>query len=67
MRWIYILKCSDDYYYIGETTRLYRRFWEHQSGRVGMNTSVYRPEGIVAIYKVNTIGKFFEYNDNVED
>jgi len=67
MRWIYILKCSDDYYYIGETTRLYRRFWEHQSGRGGTNTSVYRPEGIVAIYKVNTIGKFFEYNDNVED
>ena len=29
MRWVYILRCEDDY--VGETTRLYRRFWEHQS------------------------------------
>jgi predicted GIY-YIG superfamily endonuclease len=67
MRWIYILKCSGGYYYVGETTRLYRRFWEHQSGRGGMNTSIFTPETIVAIYKVNTIGKFFEYNDGVKD
>ncbi len=65
MRWVYILKCEDDYYYVGETTRLYRRFWEHSDGCGGINTSIYRPEDIVAIYKVNTLGKFFEYNRNV--
>ena len=67
MRWVYILKCEDDYYYVGETTRLYRRFWEHNDGCGGLNTSIYKPEGIVAIYKVNTLGKFFEYNSNVID
>jgi len=65
MRWIYILKCSDDYYYVGETKRLYRRFWEHQEGNGGINTSKYKPEGIVSIYKVSTICKFFEYNNIV--
>ena len=67
MKWVYILKCEDDYYYVGETTRLYRRFWEHGTGCGGLNTSIYIPEGIVAIYKVNTLGKFFEYNSNVVD
>ena len=65
MRWIYILKCGDDYYYVGETKRLYKRFWEHQTGIGGINTSTYIPEGIVAIYKVSTLGKFIEYNNIV--
>ena len=65
MRWVYILKCSDDYYYVGETKRLYRRFWEHQEGIGGINTSTYIPEGIVSIYKVSTLSKFFEYNNIV--
>ena len=65
MRWVYILKCDDGYYYVGETSRLYRRFWEHNKGSGGLNTSVYKPECVVAIYKVNTLGKFFEYNNIV--
>ena len=65
MRWIYILKCIDDYYYVGETKRLYRRFWEHHEGNGGINTSTYIPEGIVSIYKVSTLCKFFEYNNIV--
>lgn len=62
MRWVYILKCSNDYYYVGETTRLYRRFWEHYDNLGGLNTSKYTPESIVAIYKVSTICNFFEYD-----
>lgn len=65
MRWVYILRCEDDYYYVGETSRLYRRFWEHQEGMGGLNTSIYIPEEIVAIYKVDTLCKFIEYNDYV--
>lgn len=64
MRWVYILKCSDDYYYVGETKRLYRRFGEHQKGIGGINTTTYIPEGIVSIYKISTLCKFFEY-DNI--
>ncbi len=67
MHWVYILKCEDNYYYVGETTRLYRRFWEHGEGFGGLNTQLFKPEKIVAIYKVNTLGKFIEYNNNVID
>ena len=31
MHWIYISECNDGTYYVGETTRLYRRFWEHEN------------------------------------
>jgi predicted GIY-YIG superfamily endonuclease len=55
MKWVYILKCEDDHFYVGETSRLYRRFWEHQSGNGGVNTSILKPQQIVAIYKVDTI------------
>lgn len=65
MDWVYILRCEDDYFYVGETNRLYRRFWEHQRGIGGLNTSTYSPEEIVAIYKVNTICKFIDYNEYV--
>jgi predicted GIY-YIG superfamily endonuclease len=65
MHWVYILRCEDNYYYVGETSRLYRRFWEHQGGIGGLNTSTYSPEEIVAIYKVNTICKFMDYNEYV--
>ena len=58
MQWVYILKCSDDYYYVGETNRLYRRFWEHQEGIGGLNTSTYIPECIVSIYKIKTLSFF---------
>ena len=65
MHWVYILKCSNDHYYVGETTRLYRRFWEHHDGNGGINTFRYKPEEIVAIYKVPMLCNFFEYNDLV--
>lgn len=67
MKWVYILQCCDDYYYIGETSRLYRRFWEHQEGIGGLNTSVYPPKNIIAIYPVNRLGKFFVYNSKIDN
>jgi len=67
MHWVYILRCEGGYYYVGETSRLYRRFWEHEDGMGGLNTSVYRPECIVAIYKAVTLDKFIKYNCNVLD
>lgn len=67
MRWVYILKCDDDFYYIGETSRLYRRFWEHNSGKGGINTSTYKPQNIIAIYNLERLGKFFNYNLKVNN
>ncbi len=65
MHWIYILKCVNDVYYVGETTRLYTRLWEHYDGRGGINTSSYIPEDVVAIYKAPILHNFFCYDYNV--
>ena len=65
MYWVYILECENNYFYVGETRRLYRRFWEHLNGEGGINTSIYRPKSIVAIYPVNRLGKFLYYNQKV--
>jgi len=65
INWIYILKCENDIYYVGNTERLYRRFWEHKDFRGGTNTSINRPIEIVSIYKVETICKFINYNNMV--
>ena len=67
MRWIYILKCEDDKYYVGQTMRLYKRFWEHSCGSGGKNTSIYNPNELVALYKVDILGKFLDYNDKIDE
>ena len=66
VHWIYILKCEGDLYYVGETTRLYRRFWEHQDGCGGLNTLVHPPETIVAIYPVHKLYKFIRHTQFVK-
>ena len=65
MHWVYILECEGGKIYVGETTRLFRRFWEHNGGRGGVNTTIYRPREIVALYRVQTIGKFIDYDHDV--
>ena len=67
MKWIYILKCDDNVYYVGQTSRLYRRFWEHSDKRGGKNTKIHNPEKIVAIYKVSNIINFIHYNEQIID
>ena len=67
MKWVYILHCKNNYYYVGETNRLYRRFWEHNEGSGGLNTSTYEPECIIAIYKVSSLSKFFDYDEIVSN
>lgn len=61
MYWIYILKCKGGFAYIGETKRLYRRFWEHMDENGGVNTLTYTPKYIAAIYPMHKLGKYFEY------
>jgi hypothetical protein len=67
MHWIYILGCEENVMYVGETTRLYRRFWEHQEGRGGENTSSYPPIELIGIYKVHDIHKFEDYQNKIRD
>ncbi len=67
MYWIYILKCENDIYYVGETSRLFKRYWEHNNEYGGLNTSIYKPINIVAIYQSKRMGKFLDYNMKVSD
>lgn len=70
MYWIYILKCYDEnsdeiIYYVGQTKRLYSRFWEHIGGCGGKNTYVFTPQELVAIYKAYEISNFLSYNETI--
>jgi predicted GIY-YIG superfamily endonuclease len=67
VHWVYILECEGNRTYVGETRRLFRRFWEHNSGRGGVNTCRFTPRNIVALYKVQTIGRFMRYNQSVTE
>ena len=67
MRWIYILECEDNHYYVGETRKLYSRFWQHENGSGSVNTSIYPVINIIAIYPLNKIGRFIEYNEKVNN
>ncbi len=53
MHWVYVLRCSyDGFVYVGETRRLFRRFFEHQFLNGAMNTTLHPPDEIIALYKV---------------
>lgn len=49
--WVYILKCRNEQYYVGTTTRLYRRILEHINGNGSLITSNSPPIKLLALYK----------------
>ena len=67
MHWIYIRKCYDNFdnqfYYVGETKRLYRRFIEHEDDKCLNTFDTYSYP--VAIYKKDKISNFLEYNQEI--
>jgi predicted GIY-YIG superfamily endonuclease len=65
VHWIYILECEDEYIYIGETTRLYRRFSEHQNGGGSVNTRCHSPQKLIGLYKVAENSSFLKYRDSI--
>jgi predicted GIY-YIG superfamily endonuclease len=67
MYWVYILKCKNNVFYIGMTGRLFRRMWEHRDGKGGLNTEIFKPLGVVAIYKVNKMMNFLIFNEYICD
>lgn len=66
MYWVYILKCEDDHYYIGQTKKLFSRFYQHRGGNGSINTSLYPIIGIMSIYKVNIIHDFIQYDHGLD-
>ena len=48
--WVYVLQCSGDRLYVGETTRLYRRLLEHIRHVGGKNTYMHHPQKLIGLY-----------------
>jgi hypothetical protein len=67
VHWVYIVECEDNYLYVGETTRLFRRFNEHTSGRGGANTQMHKPKYLIGLYKVGENDSFMEYKSFIEN
>jgi len=65
VHWVYVLECENDYIYVGETTRLFRRFDEHLKHRGGSNTLKHKPYKLVGLYKVNENHSFMNYRNTV--
>jgi hypothetical protein len=66
MRWIYILQCehyktNEIFYYVGKTKRLCTRFYEHIEKKECLNTSIYRPCKLIALYSLDRLGLFNEF------
>ena len=66
VHWVYVLECEDNYIYVGETTRLYRRFAEHINGRGSTNTMKHSPYRLAGLYKVNDNFSFMRYRNTIK-
>jgi hypothetical protein len=65
MHWVYVLRSNNGNIYVGETTRLFRRWNEHQTGRGGINTSEDNYDIIIGVYKVSNNATFLEYYEDM--
>ena len=66
VHWVYVLECEDDYLYVGETIRLFRRFNEHLRSRGGSNTIKHKPIKLIGLYKVNENHSFMRYRNTIK-
>lgn len=66
MYWVYILLCEDGHIYVGQTSRLFRRWNEHLKGCGSINTSSWSPVEILAIYKVSGNESYAKYKYRAE-
>jgi len=65
VHWIYVLECKDKNIYVGETTRLYKRFNEHMSGSGSQNTGLHKPNKLIGLYKVGDNFSFMNYRQQI--
>jgi len=61
MHWVYVIKCSDEIIYIGETKKLFSRLYQHETNKGSKHTCKYKPQTIIALYIVGVNYNFFQY------
>lgn len=66
VHWVYVLRSSETgAIYVGETTRLYRRWNEHQTGRGGVTTSQGTYDTLIGLYHVGHNWQFLTYRPDM--
>jgi putative endonuclease len=66
MAWLYILECSDGSYYVGSTTDLERRIWEHNEGLGAKYTARRRPVKLAYAAEFESIAEAYEREKQVQ-
>jgi putative endonuclease len=66
MAWTYILKCSDDSYYVGSTVDLEGRLWQHQQGEGAAYTRRRRPVQLVWAGEFARVDEAFHFEKRVQ-
>jgi putative endonuclease len=66
MAWVYILRCSDDSYYVGSTVDLDRRVWEHREGLGAAYTRRRRPLMLVWTADFDRVDEAFAFEKRVQ-
>ena len=66
MAWTYILRCSDNSYYVGSTVLLERRVSEHQLGLDATYTRKRRPVELVWAGEFGRVDQAFAFEKQVQ-
>ncbi len=66
MAWTYILRCSDDSYYVGSSVELERRVSEHQLGLGAAYTRKRRPVELVWAGEFGRVDQAFAFEKQVQ-
>jgi putative endonuclease len=67
MPWIYILQCSDGTYYVGSTTNLEYRLWQHNQGQGSKYTAKRLPVKLVYQAEFQTIEEAYQREKQVQN
>ena len=66
MAWVYIVECSDGSYYVGSTTDLERRIWEHNEGVGAKYTARRRPVKLAVAIEFDSIAEAYAREKQVQ-
>jgi predicted GIY-YIG superfamily endonuclease len=67
MGYVYILECADGTYYVGSTTHLEARLWQHNHGPNGATyTRRRRPVRLAWSGEFNTVAEAFAFEKQVQ-
>ena len=67
MAWTYILECSDGSYYVGSTTSLEARLWQHNEGLGAAYTKRRRPVRLVWSGEFSSATQAFAFEKQVQN